>query len=219
MHTEAVIKGGIELLKDIFSMKETEKFSLVGGTNLALRFGHRISEDLDLFSVEKFNEKELEIAIKEKFSDVKTMEGEEQRMLYYINGIKTEFIRFKYPLMNKIEKWEGIKMDSLKDTIAGKLLAIVNRSTKKDYYDIHEFLKSKSMEELLGCYQKRYQQENTVPLVKALTYFWNAERQDNPISLNNTTWENVKSNLRQSVNNYVRAIEIKHQEKGMNSKF
>lgn len=41
-------------LKEILDMLMAEElfnpFRLVGGTNLSLRFGHRISEDIDLFT-------------------------------------------------------------------------------------------------------------------------------------------------------------------------
>jgi len=36
-----------------------QEFSLVGGTAMALRFGHRRSVDLDLFFHEKFNHSEI----------------------------------------------------------------------------------------------------------------------------------------------------------------
>jgi len=52
-------------------MTSLQPFSLVGGTALSLRFGHRSSVDLDLFYHEKFDQpflvKELESMFGDKF--------------------------------------------------------------------------------------------------------------------------------------------------------
>ena len=46
---KAVGKSQIELLKKLMSLEELSEYCLVGGTNLALRYEHRISIDLDIF--------------------------------------------------------------------------------------------------------------------------------------------------------------------------
>lgn len=40
----------LEILEDIMAEPMFRSFRLVGGTNLALRFDHRISTDIDLFT-------------------------------------------------------------------------------------------------------------------------------------------------------------------------
>jgi len=213
LHKEAIEPGAMELLKELCSMQETEKFALVGGSNLALRFGHRISDDVDFFSIEKFNERELDSIIKKKFSDVSITNEADQTRQYYINGIKAEFIRFNYPLLSEVENLSGIRMYSLQDTMAAKLNAVVGRGSKKDFYDVYEFLKTRSVGELIDCYEKRFDQENSVPLIKSLTYFEDAENQEDPKTLNNTKWEEVKREVDKKVNDYVRGVEIKQKSK------
>ena len=92
LHVEAIEPDTMELLKELCLISKIEKFALVGGTNFALRFGHRISADLDFFSIEKFNEKELDLEIKNKFSEVKITNEADQTRQYHIRGIKTEFL-------------------------------------------------------------------------------------------------------------------------------
>lgn len=50
LHKETVAESTLELLKQLMALAELSSFSLVGGTNLALRLGHRISVDIDLFT-------------------------------------------------------------------------------------------------------------------------------------------------------------------------
>lgn len=57
----------LELLKKLMSDSELVDFYLVGGTALALRIGHRISIDLDLFTCNLFD--------KYKWLDTSTIDG------------------------------------------------------------------------------------------------------------------------------------------------
>ena len=56
LHTEAVEPGTLSLLTELMAAPALHAFSLVGGTALALRYGHRNSVDLDLFYHEKFDQ-------------------------------------------------------------------------------------------------------------------------------------------------------------------
>ena len=49
----------LDLLKQLLDLPALNSFYLLGGTALALKFGHRISVDLDLFSIVDFDKKEL----------------------------------------------------------------------------------------------------------------------------------------------------------------
>jgi len=72
LQKQAVEPGTLSILKQLMDMSELKQFSLVGGTALALKYGHRKSIDLDLFSYLPFdNEKIVELLqsqFGEKFS-------------------------------------------------------------------------------------------------------------------------------------------------------
>jgi len=55
-----------------------------------------------------------------------------------------------------------------KDTVAAKLNAISQRGGKMDFYDLYELLKTKPLEELVGHCKERFDQDNSVPLLKSL---------------------------------------------------
>lgn len=71
LHTETVEPGTFSLLKELMELPALRPFSLVGGTALSLRYGHRSSIDLDLFYHEKFDQseivKDLESVFKQRF--------------------------------------------------------------------------------------------------------------------------------------------------------
>ncbi len=56
LHTQTVEPGTFSLLKELMALPSLEPFSLVGGTALSLRYGHRSSVDLDIFFHEKFDQ-------------------------------------------------------------------------------------------------------------------------------------------------------------------
>jgi len=206
--TQAVEPRTLELLRELCSIEQLNKFALIGGTNLALRLGHRTSEDIDFFSIEKFNEDNLDNFINKKYKDVQTINYDKQTRKYLIKGIQVEFIRYNYPLLNKIEVENGIRMYSLEDTIAAKMSAVVQRGGKKDFYDLYELLTIKPLGKLLDCYKKRFNQDNIVPLLKSLIFFDSAENDNDPKSLNETKWEQVKTVVEQKVRTYVMELTI-----------
>lgn len=54
----AVYPKTLELLRALMRLPVLDSFHLVGGTALALQFGHRLSIDLDLFTTEGVFDKE-----------------------------------------------------------------------------------------------------------------------------------------------------------------
>jgi hypothetical protein len=59
LRTETVEAGTLDLIKKFMSDNNFKEFNLVGGTALALKIGHRISVDIDLFTSSPFNSSEL----------------------------------------------------------------------------------------------------------------------------------------------------------------
>ena len=81
-----------------------QPFSLVGGTALSLRFGHRSSIDLDLFYHEKFDQPQLVIELESLFGD--NFEYKQQHTQFgifcFIENIKVDFVYFPHLPIKKI---------------------------------------------------------------------------------------------------------------------
>jgi hypothetical protein len=52
-----------QLLTELMLLPSLQNFGLVGGTNLSLRYGHRLSIDLDLFTNEPFENDKILAAV------------------------------------------------------------------------------------------------------------------------------------------------------------
>ena len=67
LQTQTVNGDTLELLKSLMASPILQQFDLVGGTNLSLRLGHRLSIDLDLFTSLPFDVEGLALKIIAQF--------------------------------------------------------------------------------------------------------------------------------------------------------
>ncbi len=199
----AVDEGQRQLLSELMQADFLSDHYLAGGTNLALRFGHRHSIDLDFFSDRDFDlsySNMLNSKLKNKFgTHFTSISVTEVGVFGSIDGIKTDFVNFPHPLLKPLENHNGARLASLIDIAAMKINAVVGRGTQKDFYDIHELLKHYSLSEMLGAYQKKYQIDNTAMAERSLLYFEDAHdlrnRDNQVIILNGVKWQDVIKRL------------------------
>ena len=171
-------------------------FYLAGGTALALQIGHRKSYDLDFFIDRDFNENEIASYISNDLSGEIVSTGE-NTVYGLIDNVKISFISFKYKLIKDFIHYSNIKLASFEDIACMKCSAIAQRSEKKDFFDLYEILKRIQPMELRNMLTEKFQTNGFNPYYMAKTFFFfdEVEKSPEPISLNGTTWEKVKSYL------------------------
>ena len=99
LHTETVESGTLSLLRKLMVLPSLKPFSLVGGTALSLRYGHRSSEDLDLFLHEIFDINIIENELKIVFGSEFNYESGHKNIgiFCYIQKIKVDIVYFPHP--------------------------------------------------------------------------------------------------------------------------
>lgn len=208
LHTETIDQSTLELLKKLQSKKYLDGFSLVGGTALALLYGHRKSIDIDLFSDFSFDVEQLleklssDFQFKLFFSAENTIKGS-------INEIQVDFIAHRYPLIGKPLKLEGISILTVEDIAAMKLNAIaVSGQRVKDFIDIYYLLEEFSLADLISFYKQKYAQYNEVNVLKSITWFNDVVTEDWPVILkgNNLKWDEVKDRIVKETEFYLKQI-------------
>jgi predicted nucleotidyltransferase component of viral defense system len=194
-----------QLLQQLMQIPELENFVLVGGTNLSLKFGHRISIDLDLFTNEPFNTQEVFTGIITELPQTIKIDERKQTIWLNIDGIKVDIILHKYPYLKPIEIIDGVRFMSIEDIIPMKLEAMATRGVKKDFWDIGELLNHYSLNQMFEYYQMKYPNSDIGHVILSMTYFVDAEIQkDNPDDLRGITWELVKNKMKNTVAEYVK---------------
>ncbi|MEI6823655.1 MAG: nucleotidyl transferase AbiEii/AbiGii toxin family protein [Bacteroidota bacterium] len=196
-----VLPATLELLKVLMQKKCLANFNLVGGTSLALQIGHRLSIDIDLFTINDFDTSEIVLELKEDLHFDIVQQKPNTLTLnieYPINSnqfIKVDILKYPYPLINDIIKIDGIRLLSIEDIIPMKLSAISNRGAKKDFYDIYFLLDKYSLKEMLELFSKKFPNINHFHLIKSLTYFNTADEDANPKVFKKLSWEQVKARI------------------------
>jgi hypothetical protein len=119
----------MKILTDFHSAITDSGFSLAGGTSLALRLGHRISIDLDFFTLSDFDP----VALAEQLGfGSECITGQAKGSLQLrVDDVKVEFLRHGYPKLAEDEFIEGVQMWSqplqLKPLVCVQQLGDLNR--------------------------------------------------------------------------------------------
>lgn len=159
MHENALTKEGKILFPGFAKFKE---FYLVGGTGLALQIGHRLSVDFDFFS-----DKELSPYLLQKVKRVFphatlaiTYKSAGQLNIL-INGIKTTFFYYPYPLIKKNKIYRGVRVATVREIAVMKAFALGRRLSYKDYLDWYFLLKERhiNISSAILLAQKKYGSE------------------------------------------------------------
>ncbi|MCX7706882.1 MAG: nucleotidyl transferase AbiEii/AbiGii toxin family protein [Anaerolineae bacterium] len=135
------------LLSRFFSYDIGQHFFLTGGTALAAFYlGHRLSEDLDLFTA---SERGLDAA-RDALQDMAERAGWQLDLRrwspYFLQAIviteagesvKVDLVRETGPELGPKRRCAGIVVDSLLDIAANKVTAILSRADAKDFVDLY----------------------------------------------------------------------------------
>lgn len=197
LHYEAVPGPVKEVLVRLAPMDALRDFSLGGGTSLALRFGHRLSVDLDFFTSSEFSPEELFVAL--DLSPGTIADKARNTLRVDAGGVKLDLLRHAYPALQPSERIDGISLISLPDLAAMKLNAVANRGSKKDFYDIVELLEHFSIAEMIGFFSNKYAASDPFAAIRSLVWFEDAEVEPDPVSLSEHGWEEVKKRVRAAV--------------------
>ena len=172
LRTETVERGTFELLKTLMQDEKLSDFILAGGTNLALQIGHRLSIDLDLFPNISFDAQKLAQYLTEKYQFAPIRVTENDTATGLIQGVKVEFIAHIYPQLYPPFVDEGVRMYSLSDIAAMKLLVISDNGTRlKDFVDIAYLSTKMSLMDMLLAYKEKYNRPNYFHALRGLSYF------------------------------------------------
>jgi predicted nucleotidyltransferase component of viral defense system len=121
-----------------------EHFYLTGGTALAACYTHhRVSQDLDLFSENAFAVEEIIALLRTvpEVGDIDYQRSFDRRifLLRFHPGsvLKVEFVLYPFRRCEPGTLLEGLQVDSVRDILVNKLMAMTDRRDAKDYVDFY----------------------------------------------------------------------------------
>lgn len=140
----------LELIIELQSLDSLNQFALAGGTNLSIRYNHRQSIDIDLFSnqmIGKDGLRAIEKEVRERYKEQVLFlniddpgAGEQYCFIKSIIkkgslAVKVEVLQ-NLPLLNPVEVIDKTRLISIVDIGVMKLQSLSNRKAQKDVYDL-----------------------------------------------------------------------------------
>lgn len=192
----------LELLRTLMGNSLFDGTRLVGGTALALQYGHRQSVDLDFFGTISDDIEAMQSCLR-SVGKLQIIKETERIRVYQVNGIKVDIIDYsRYPWISDAIEEDGLRLAAPQDIAAMKVNAIEGRGTKKDFVDMFFLLQHYSLNEILNFYAKKYAEHSIFRALMSLTYFDDADGQPMPKMFKDVVWNDIKQSIICEAKNY-----------------
>jgi hypothetical protein len=133
--------------------------SLMGGTALAVHLRHRVSRDLDVFSIEPFAHDEIEERLRSTGASVERRSSGGASLDLVVDGVLVQFVHAPgQQVLQEPTELAGMRIGSPADLCATKLRAIGGRAELRDYFDLMclETLGGMNLTDGFALYLARY---------------------------------------------------------------
>lgn len=194
-------KNQREVLKNL-SFTKKFNFYLAGGTGLSLYLAHRTSTDFDFYTYKRF--KNLSIYFKEG----EVVNDLEDTFEIIVKNVSISFFYYPYSLIREPFQIENIKVASIEDISAMKMISITQRGNFRDFLDIYFLIRKFGLKKLINWTKEKYSNYSIFLILKGLLYFKDADRtakeNEKRIKLlEDVKWNKIKELIKKEVKAYV----------------
>jgi hypothetical protein len=140
------------VLERFFTAEVSQHFYLTGGTALAaFHLHHRMSVDLDLFTLDDLALREADVLLPQLAADVRCHLGAVRRTEHFReiflepetgDALKIDLVRDSGPQYGEHSRVNQIVVDSIENIGANKITAILGRTEPKDFVDLDFILRA-----------------------------------------------------------------------------
>ncbi len=193
--------GGV--LPDLRAEPLFEPFALAGGTSLSLRYGHRVSVDIDLFTNAPYGSLDfsrIEMFLECRYPYYLCLDETEIvgfGRTYYVGDSETESVKldlfYHDEIADPYETIDSIRLVSVQDVAAMKIDVVSRGGRKKDFWDLDMLLEHFNIEEMIGFHEVRHPWDHERPIIiNNLADFSLADEYPDPECLLYKDWGLIK---------------------------
>jgi len=182
MFLDTLSPGARQLLTQLGQEPFMRPFYLAGGSAAALHIGHRASEDLDFFTQDPYETEPLAQQL-QTLGKLDIQQQSRGTLVGQLQGVRLGFFAYPYPLLTGLSTLQGIQIAGLLDIALMKLIAVSQRGARRDFVDLYFICqRTYPLEELLRRAPDKYRTVSypAYQLLRALTYFVDAEQEEPP---------------------------------------
>jgi hypothetical protein len=193
MHEETMLPETRAALRAVAPVVRARPFMLAGGTAVAVRLGHRRSQDLAFFTAEPFDAAQLNAVLQDGVADSPSKVAPDT-LHTSIRGVRVSFLRQRDVRLSADAEVDGVPVADLGTLLALKLNALSSRGDRKDFIDVYAICRHAGLggRELLEFAERRLPGLDRTHLLMSLSYFEDAERTPMPEMLAGWSWEEVR---------------------------
>ena len=205
LHWNTVAPVLKEVLTSLTKQVPFETFRLVGGTSLSLQLGHRMSDDIDLFTDATYGTIDfaaIDSLLRQTFGFVSDLPpgpigmgvsyaiGKSQKQLVKLDLYYTD--SFIQPALEI-----GLyRLATIEEIIAMKIEVVQRLARKKDFWDIHELLDKYTPSQMIALHEQRYPYNHDEALIRQnFINFSRADHDLTPTCLRGKHWELIKLDI------------------------
>jgi len=203
LHYHTITPSVQAMLSLMMNHSMFDPFVLVGGTNVSLRYGHRKSIDIDMFTDANYDSidfSKIDSFFKNQFAYCSY--GDDAQIVgmgksYFAghsiqDAVKVDLF-YTDPFIRPVEQIDKIRMAGIEDIIAMKVEVISIGGRKKDFWDLHLFLDDFSVEQMIALHKERYPRSHCADDMSGhFVDFDKADNDPDPDCLQGKMWEMIK---------------------------
>lgn len=202
------------ILKEVLTIAMQEKlfdpFRLVGGTSLSLQLGHRMSDDIDLFTDAHYDSLDftaIDKFLRKTFKYVSDLAPGPIGMgvSYLVGHSRDESVKLDLFYTDTFIQpaWEvgPYRLATVEEIIAMKIDIVQRKARKKDFWDLDELIEKYSIEQMIALHKQRYPHGHDEKIIREnFVDFERAEEDFTPICLKGKHWELIKLDFVERLN-------------------
>ncbi|MGI9037374.1 MAG: nucleotidyl transferase AbiEii/AbiGii toxin family protein [Gemmatimonadota bacterium] len=201
MHPRVLSEDAWEVVRRLESAGVLRDWTLAGGTGLALQFGHRYSEDIDLFRPDSVDAARLVSALA-AIGETDVQSRSDDTLHAVLDGLRVSFLAARPPLLFPGTEYRGLSVADPRDIAVMKIVAIGGRGSRKDFVDLYFYLKSgATLSGVFTLLERNFTSlnYNEYHLLKSLAYFDDAELEPMPRMIRKVEWSEIRSHVEEEV--------------------
>lgn len=185
-------------LECLSAVRALDDYYLAGGSAVAYHLGHRRSRDVDLFSTAGGADLEgVAEAVAATGAETRVIGRSDVSLKLVVCGAAVDIVNYAHPpLEPPTASPLGFRVAGLLDLAAMKLAAITRRGLRRDFWDLHAILHAGvTLDAAAGAYVRRFgvSAADLYHVLRALTYFADAERDPPPDGLTPDRWREIRT--------------------------
>jgi hypothetical protein len=186
-----------------------QPFRLVGGTSLSLQLGHRMSDDIDLFTDALYDSIDfgaIDTLLRNTFGYVSDLHPGPTGMgvSYLVGNSQKDTVKldlfYTDTFIQPALEIGPYRLATIEEIIAMKIDIVQRKARKKDFWDLHELLNAHTPSQMIALHEQRYPYNHDEAVIRSnFIDFSRADEDFTPICLKGKHWELIKLDIVQAL--------------------